>query len=105
MTKTREVVESPLPQGADEQIVYGVDVTNWGNTPTTTSAKIYQVADDGTLTDVTSTKMTGATSVGGNIITLPKISSLTSGNQFRVEVKFTIGVNVFEAYFIIEAEV
>jgi len=104
MTKTREIVESPLPQGADEQIVYGLDVTNWGSAPTSTTAKIYQVADNGTLTDVTTTNMTGSTAVLGNVITLPKIKSLLSGYQYRVEVKFTIGVNIFEAYLIIEAE-
>jgi hypothetical protein len=105
MVKIREVVESPLPQGADEEIVYGLDVTNWGAAPTTTSAKIYSVADDGALTDATATCMTGSTSVGGNVITLPLIHTLTAGTQYRVEVKFTIGSNIFEAYFFIEAEV
>lgn len=55
--------------------------------------------------DVTSTVMTGAASVEGNVITLPVIHSLTAGVIYRCEVKFTIDGNVLEAYVYIRAEV
>jgi hypothetical protein len=102
--KTREIVESPLPQGADENITYGLDVTNWGNTPTSPVVKVFQVSDSGALTDVTATVTTGSSSVVLNVVILPKIHSLTAGLQYRVEIKFNIGVNIFEPYCILAAE-
>jgi len=102
---TREIVEGQQFQGADETVVYTLTTTNWGSSPTSTSAKIFTQNADETFTDVTSTNMpTGSTSVSGDVITLPAVTALVAGTVYRVEVKFTISGNVFEAYAIIQGE-
>ena len=103
-TIEREIIEGTQLQGEDETIYYKLTTTPWGSTPTSTSAKIYSQAGGETYTDVTSTKMTGSTSVSGDVITLPAISGLTAGVMYRVEVKFTSSGNIFEAYAYIKGE-
>lgn len=107
MTISREIKEGPQAQGADEQIAYRLDTSNWSavpaspSTPSSISAKIYtvtEVAGVTTYTDVTSTKMSGSCVISGQYITLPVILSLTAGTEYRVECKFTLAGNVFEAY-------
>jgi len=102
MAVSREVVQSPLYQGADEQIIYTLTTTPWGSTPTSQTMVVKDVSAD--LADVTATVTTGSMSVSGDVITLSTIKSLTAGSKYRVEVKFTAGGSIWEPYFIIEAE-
>lgn len=97
----RECVESPLTQGADEQIAYVIDTTNWGGSPTSPTLKVYDTEDG---SDVTTTCTTGTTSESGNDITTAKIKSLTAGHEYRVEVQYTYSGNTFELYFLVSAE-
>lgn len=100
---TTRKVGSTLYQGNDEEIVYSLTTTAWGSTPTSVSVKAYEIST-GARTDVSSTVLSGTASVNGDIITLPVLKSLTAGNVYRVEVKFTSGSNVYEPYFDILAE-
>jgi hypothetical protein len=57
-------------------------------------------------TDVTAAKSTGLPVVASStLINCPVIHSLTPDAQYRVEVKFTVSGQVFEAFFILIAEV
>ena len=103
MSKIREIKEGMQYQGADETIVYSLTTTPWGSTPSSTAAAIFTVVGD-TYTNLTTTCMTGATSVTGDIITLPSIHTLAAGTQYRVEVLFTASGNIFEAVAMIKAE-
>jgi len=103
MSNQREIKEGLQYQGADETIVYTLTTTPWSSSPTNTSAKIYEVDGD-TLTDKTSTLMTGSTSVVGDTITIPAIAGLTAGTLYRVEVKWTTSGNTFEAFAELQAE-
>lgn len=100
-TIKRMIVESPLKQGADEQIYYTLTTTPWGSSP----AAVAVVLKDSTGLDVSSTKLSGAASVSGDVITLPKVTSLTAGSNYRLEVKFTVSQNVCEAWADIYCEV
>ena len=101
----REVKQGPQYQGEDESIAYIITTTNWASSPTSTSAKIFLYDVDAyTYTDQTSTLMTGSTSVNGDAVTLPIISSLVAGNRYRVELQFTVSGNIFEPYFWIYAQ-
>lgn len=93
-TNDRRIAESPLYQGEDEEVIYNIRATPWGSSPTNISV----VVKDSGGSDVTSTVTTGSASVVGDVITLPKIHSLTDGEDYRVEVKFTVSGNVFEAW-------
>lgn len=49
----REVVEGPQPQGEDERVIYSLDISKWGSSPTKLSFVVKDMASDGTYTDVT----------------------------------------------------
>lgn len=101
---TREVKEGTQYQGADEEVYYKITTTPWGSTPSSTGASAYTVSGS-TYTDVSTTVLTGSTSVSGDVITLPKLSSLTEGTAYRIEVGFTeSNGNVYECYFHVQCE-
>ena len=103
MAVVREVKESPLKQGVDEQIAYQLTTTPWGSTPATITVAAYDVSDNG-RTLVTSTILSGTASATGDVITLPTVKSLTADKRYRIEVKFTAGGQIFEPFFLIDAE-
>jgi len=100
--REREVVEGPQAQGTDEQIVWTLDISNWGTDPTNISV----VVKDSDGDDVTSTVTTGLPlAASSTLINTPRILNLTINEQYRVEVKFTIGTGqVLEAFFILVCE-
>lgn len=96
----REVVQSPLEQGADEVIAYQITTTPWGSDPSSPSVVVFDQADD---SDVTSTVMpTGSPSAAADVITLPSLTSLTLGSTYRVEVKFAAEGHTWESFFIVK---
>jgi hypothetical protein len=103
MNSNREVIESPLTQGVDEQIKYTLDTTPWGGSPSSATAKIFSISN-GTKVDTTITNISGSSMISGNIITLPTVSNLIVRTTYRLEVQFTVGGNLFEAYVIIIGE-
>lgn len=100
---TREVKEGKQPQGVDESVAYTLTTTPWGSTPTSVAVTAYDITA-GAHTDVSTTVLTGSASTVGDVITTPKVGGLTAGNVYRIEVKFTVSGNTFEAYFVIGAE-
>ena len=99
----REVFEGKQTQGEDEQIVYTIDVTNWGDSPSSPTMVVKEETDD--YEDVTSTVApSGTASASANVITLPTIKNLTAESIYRAEVKFTLSGNILEFYIRIRAE-
>ena len=99
---SREVVEGHQVQGVDEVIVYSIDTSNWGGSPSSVSAVVKQLSDG---TDVTSTVMNpNSPSVATDTITLSTLDTLTEGEVYRVEVQFDIGTDTFECFFYVRAE-
>lgn len=103
MAVSREIKESPLLQGADEIIAYQLITTPWGSTPSSVEVKCFDVTA-GAREDVTSTNLSGSASVNGDTITCPLLQTLTAGKTYRLEIKFVISGNTFEAYAVIKAE-
>lgn len=103
MTEIREINESGLSQGQDEELVYTLNVSPWGSPPTNVQVKIYDVTG-GAYSDESATMLSGAASVSGDEITLPALSGVEAHHNYRLEVKFTIGSNTFEAWCAIEGE-
>jgi hypothetical protein len=103
MSNIREIKEGLQYIGEDEIIVYTLTTTPWGSNPGVATAKIFEVDGD-TLTDRSSTLMTGSVSTSGDVITLPSISSCTAGNDYRVEIQFVCSGNTFEAFAELKAE-
>ena len=64
---------------------------------------VYDITEADSPIDVTSTVVTGSTSVSGDVITTKRIRVLTLGQKYRVEVLFTdANSNIWEPFFIIE---
>lgn len=99
----RDVVEGIQSQGVDESIAYTITTTNWGSSPSSVAVAAYKVLAN-SLETVTSTVLSGSASVTGDIITLPKLQTLTAGYRYRLEVKFTCSGNIFECFVNVDAE-
>ena len=100
MTQTREILEGPQEQGAEEIVTYTLTVpTTWGTPTGTPTVKAYSYIDQA-YTDVTSTVIpTNAPTVASQVITLSPLKLLTVGVLYRVEVLFaTSEGNTFEAF-------
>lgn len=100
MPVNRAVKESPVVQGADEQLAYTVTTTPWGSSPSSPVVKLY--TDTGT--DVSATLLSGSASATGDVITTPYVTGLTANTTYRLEVKFTCSGNIFETFCIIVAQ-
>lgn len=103
MAVSRSVMETGLVQGVDEEITYVLTTTPWGSSPSSVSVVALDITD-GERTVCTTSVLSGSASVSGDAITLPVLKSLTESHRYRIEVKFTSGVNIFEPYFIVTAE-
>lgn len=105
MGTKRQVKERDIRQGEDEAITYTVDFSTWGTGFATPSAAIYSYNEStGVYTDETGTLMSGSASVASDVITVPRISGLTAGTRYRVEVQAVVDGDTYEGYFWIEAE-
>lgn len=101
----REAIESPVVQGSGETIAYTITTTPWGSTPTDVSMALYDVSDPYSEVDVSSTKLSGSTSVASDVITCKAVTGLVDGHTYRAEVQFTdADSNVWEAYFIVKCK-
>jgi len=98
---TRQIKESPLAQGEDEQIAYSLTTTPWGSTPTSVAITMKSVPG---LSSLGTANLTGSASVNGDVITTPVVHGLTAGAQYRMEIKFTSAGNIFEAWALINGE-
>ena len=101
--KNRRFKESPWEQGADEAIAYTITVpTSWGTGAfTSITCKLYEDPNV-TNTDRSTTMLSGSASSTGQGITTQKVTGLTVGYDYRLEVKFTSTEgNILEAWGII----
>lgn len=105
MSVSRAARESPFLQGEDEILAYLVTTTPWASSPTSPTVKLFSYDFDAeTYTDVTATKLSGSPSISGDVITTPVVTSLAAGTRYRMEVKFVVAGNTWEAYFWIHGE-
>jgi hypothetical protein len=91
---TRQFVEGPIRQGANERVPYTLTTTPWGSSPSAPAT----VIKDATGTDVSATYITGVTSASGDVITTGTVHSIPAGFIGRLEIKFTISGNTLEAW-------
>lgn len=94
---THEVAEGLIKQGTDESLAYSITTTNWASDPTSPSVAVF---DENLMTDVTSIVMPlNSPSVTNDVISLSLLKNLTEGAFYRVEVRFTVDSNIYEAFF------
>lgn len=86
----REVLEGKQAQGTTESVIYKVDVTNWGATPTSPTVVAY---DSRGRVVTTQLFPTNSPSVSGNVITLSACGPVYLDEDYLVVVKFTLGGN------------
>ena len=92
------------PQGVDEAVNnYTFDASRWGFTELTAIVSV--TATNSAGSDVSATIISGSGSiVDGTTIILPTIHSLTAGERYRIEIKFTSGGGTYEAFGYLYAE-
>lgn len=99
MADLQEFKESPWTQRINEIIPYTVTVpTSWGQDPSVSSVLLYRIKPDGSLTDVSSTSLTGSNSVSGQAITTKSVTTLTNNWWYKLVVKFVVGTKTLEAW-------
>ncbi len=103
MAIRREFVNSPLLQGIDEKVAFTIDTSRWPGTGNPTAVAV--VIKDEAGADKSSTNLTGAASVSGDVITTPLVIALTAGDRFRIEVKWDKSGNTLEAFGDIDGEI
>ncbi len=101
-SNSREVLEGVQYQGVDESIAYTLDVSAIGSSPSSVTVVVKDVTNATTVTDTV--MPTNSPSVSGNVISLSALKLLTDGVLYRVEVKYTIGGNILESYFYVQAQ-
>lgn len=102
---SRKFDQSPWSQGSNEKIAYEIDFTKWNpnSTPVTNPlSKIIDITAGGV--DVTATKMSGAATVLGNVVTTGLLINLIPGTEYRLNVYVDIDGNTLEAWGTIIAE-
>lgn len=100
MASILECVESPKYMSTDERIAFKITTTNVISSPTSPSAKAY---DESVGEDVTSTVYpSNSATVSGDVITLDLLRALTLNHSYRIEVKWTVGSNIYECFFIVK---
>lgn len=86
---TREAVESPLDQGADEKRSYVFDFAGLGfATPVApVVCQVWDVTDSSSWQDVTATALPGGTggTIAGSLVTTGLVQALTAGRVYRLE--------------------
>lgn len=90
----RYVTQGVQVQGDGEGIIYNVTTTPWGSAPSDVVVTVYDITNPSRTTDVTATVASGSATVDGDVITLPKLASLTTRHKYRLEIAFTDSSNV-----------
>lgn len=102
MESIREIREGLQEQGVQEEITYTLTTTAWGaGTPSSVDVKGYSVTEGNTesYADVTSTIFpVNSPTPSSGLITLSPAKSMTENVLYRIEIKFTLSGNIFEAY-------
>ena len=101
MADILEVAEGMQYQSTDEELAYKITTTNWVSSPTTPTVVVY---DHHFNTDVTADVGAITASAAANVITLSVLKDLTKGHLYRVEVKWTVGSNIYECYFKVKCD-
>ena len=103
----RSCNESPLRQGINEKLVHTFTTTPWGSNPQTGSlgASVMCLVL-GTWTDYSQICLTtnAITSIAGDTLTLPALSTPTIGTPYRLLVSFLVAGNTESAYCDVIAE-
>ena len=98
----REIAQGKKRQGENESLAYKITTTNWASSPSdpVVGAFLYPL-----LSGVTSDVFPINTpTCNGDIITLSPLKNLAIGNTYRIEVRFTSGVNTWECYFRVQCD-
>lgn len=103
MTNVLRFSPGQFYQGADEEISYVIDVSNWANAPTSASFTIWDGGTNRSGSLLSSSASGGATISGANVTT-PCILNLTAGTDYRCELLVGQSGEVFEGYFILTGE-
>jgi hypothetical protein len=104
MAKPRYFYQSPWKQGEDESIAYWFSTEDWGGSLSTPPTEATAVIKNEDGDDVSDENLDGECIIDGINIATPNVHSLIRDTEYRLEVLFTIGTNIYEAAGVIKAE-
>ena len=81
------VKESPLNLAYGSKVTYHLDVTNWGDTPTSPT---FSVLNLNTGEDVTASVAPGVATVEGNLVKLPELSGLLLNSSYLITINYVL---------------
>lgn len=97
MTSIRQFVPGQFEQGIDEELPYIIDVTKWATAP---AAACVVVRVGGSDVSASMLQSSGsAVGITGASITTPCFVNLTSGCDYRADVRFEQSGKVWEGFF------
>lgn len=94
MPRSLIVTGSPEQQRPDERVAYQVTLDSSYASPGSAACVLWDVTD--TVTDVTSTKLSGSAAIVGQVFTSPLVIALVAGHTYRLEFQFVSGGSTFE---------
>lgn len=97
MANLLEVAEGLQYQTSDERLAHKITTTNWVSDPTSPAVVAYDEEDNSIVTSTVYNP--NSPQASGDVITLSLLKSLTIGHTYRIEVKFTVGSNIYECFF------
>ena len=100
----REIVQGLQVVGIDERPIFTLDVSNWGTVPSSISLDCYKWVTDIWVDVEALCFPAGSPAATGNVITLPVFVPQAIGDNYRIEVKFTVSGSILEAYALVDVE-
>ena len=89
------VREGVKTQREGESLAYSITTTPWGTSPGTIVCSLWDITDATNEVDVTLTKLTGSTSVLGDVVTTKKVFGLVEDHRYRLDVSFAANGNTW----------
>jgi len=93
------VRESPIYLGRNDKVQFTLDTTLWGGAPASPVCTLWDITTG--ETDVSGTKLSGAPSVLGAVLTTPLVQLLLTDSTYLLEIKWTKGSEINAALLII----
>jgi len=87
-----------ITQRVSEVIAYTVDVSLVTAAPTYSTVILKDVTNPSSISDVSSTKLSGSGSASGTTLTSPFVTTLVDGHTYRLIYRYTGSGNTWENY-------
>lgn len=107
MTVKREINESPMAQGINEIVIYTLDTSPWGGSPSNVAVSVFDYTErimDGNSNVTEDVMPVNTPTVDGDTIALSPLHNLDENIRYRINILWTFSGNTFDTYCYIDTE-